>query len=74
MNESEVKKCPKCGGELERGVMQLSLRGGDVVFWNARDAEEKLISEYWQVHDHPAWRCRKCQLAVFLYGKEGVKP
>jgi hypothetical protein len=44
MNENEVKKCPRCGGELEKGVMQLLPRGGDIVFWNANDVEEKLIA------------------------------
>jgi hypothetical protein len=29
---NEVKKCPKCGGELEKGVMQVSLRGGGIAF------------------------------------------
>jgi predicted nucleic-acid-binding Zn-ribbon protein len=70
---SEVKKCPKCGGEVEKGVIQFPLR--DVVFWNANDVEEKLVSQYWQVHDFLAWRCKKCKLAVFLYGEnKGVKP
>jgi hypothetical protein len=75
---SEVKKCLKCCGELEKGVMQFSTpRGGDIVFWGAEDIEEKLISQGWpwQIHDHQAWRCKKCHLAVFLYEeKEGVKP
>jgi PHP family Zn ribbon phosphoesterase len=40
MNENEVKNCPKCGGELEKGVMQASY----VVFWNKDDVEEHLTS------------------------------
>ncbi|MGD0027613.1 MAG: PF20097 family protein [Candidatus Bathyarchaeia archaeon] len=72
---NEAKNCPKCGGELEKGVMQLSPRGGDIVFWGALNIEEKLIAQYWQIRDLPAWRCKKCQLAVFLYGEnKGVKP
>jgi hypothetical protein len=74
---SEVKRCPKCGGELEKGVIQLSLRGSDIIFWNAENIEERLISQYWpsQMRDLPAWRCKKCQLAAFLYGKnKGAKP
>jgi hypothetical protein len=72
---NDVKNCPKCGGELEKGVIQVSPRGGDIVFWGAENIEEKLITQYWQIRDLQAWRCKKCQLAVFLYGEnEGVKP
>ena len=73
---SEVKNCPKCSGELERGVMQVSLRGG-IPFWGKENIEETLISQrFWQeMRDLPAWRCKKCQLAVFLYGEnKGFKP
>lgn len=73
---SDVKKCPKCGGELEKGVIQLSLRSDGIVFWNAEDIEEKLMSHYWlSPRDLPAWRCKKCELAIFLYGEnKGVEP
>jgi hypothetical protein len=69
---NDITKCPKCRGQLEKGVIQLSPRGGDIVFWGANGIEEKLVAQYWQVHDLPAWRCKKCQLAVFFYGKERV--
>jgi hypothetical protein len=69
---NEVNRCPKCGGQLEKGVMQLSPRGGDIVFWGERDVEEKLVAQYWQVHDLPAWRCKNCKLVLFLYGKDRV--
>jgi len=74
---NEVKKCPKCGGKLEKGVIQVCSRGGDIVFWGTVNIEEKLISQWWpwQMRDLHAWRCKKCQLAVFLYGENrGVKP
>jgi ssDNA-binding Zn-finger/Zn-ribbon topoisomerase 1 len=70
---SEVKNCPKCGGELEKGVIHVS--GRDIVFWGKENIEEKLISQWWQTRDLQAWRCKKCQLAVFLYGEnKDVKP
>jgi hypothetical protein len=72
MSQDRIRTCPNCGGELEKGVMQLSPRGGDIVFWGENDVEEKLVVQYWQVHDLPAWRCNKCRLAVFLYGKDKV--
>jgi predicted nucleic-acid-binding Zn-ribbon protein len=79
MTEGQIKKCPKCGGELEKGVMQLGGggRGSDVVFWGRENIEEKLFSRYfWQRgQDLQAWRCKKCQLATFLYGEnKGVRP
>jgi len=69
---NDVKNCPKCGRELEKGVIQVSPRGGDIVFWGAENIEEKLITQYWQIRDLPAWRCKKCQLAIFPYGEKKV--
>jgi len=77
MNENEVKNCPKCGGELEKGVMQVSIRYSGIAFWGKENIEEKLIPRrFWRdIPDLPAWRCKKCQLAVFLYGEnKGVEP
>jgi hypothetical protein len=49
--------------------------GRGIYFWGAENIEEKLISQWWQTRDLQAWRCKKCQLAVFLYGENrGVKP
>jgi hypothetical protein len=71
---NEVMKCPKCGGELEKGVMQVSGLYG-IAFWGKENIEESLISQWRGMRDHQAWRCKKCQLAVFLYGENsGVKP
>jgi ssDNA-binding Zn-finger/Zn-ribbon topoisomerase 1 len=77
MNENEVKKCPKCGGELEKSIILAYLHRGGIAFWGKENIEEKLVSQwFWQdMRDLPAWRCKKCQLAVFLYGEnKGVKP
>jgi NAD-dependent SIR2 family protein deacetylase len=74
MTENEIKKCPKCGEELEKGVMQFSGLN-PVVFWGEENIEESLMSQWRRTIDHRAWRCKKCQLAIFLYGeKGGVKP
>jgi NAD-dependent SIR2 family protein deacetylase len=68
---SEIKNCPKCGGELEKGLMQV---GRSIVFWGKENLQEKLISWWAQQRDLQAWRCKKCQLAVFPYGEnKGVK-
>jgi uncharacterized protein with PIN domain len=68
MNDNEVKNCPKCGGELEEGVMQASY----VVFWNKDDVEEHLTS-VWRLGrgtlESKALRCKNCQLVIFHYGK-----
>jgi hypothetical protein len=40
MSENEVGQCPKCGGELEKSVIQVS----EVVFWNEDNVEERLTS------------------------------
>ena len=72
MNESEIKKCPKCGGELEKGVMQAS----GVVFWNEDNMEEHwtstslLLEGRRMMLESPTWRCKNCHLAIFHYGKE----
>lgn len=69
---SEVKKCPRCGGELEKGVMQAS----NVVFWNKDEVEENLTS-VWGLGrgmlESRALRSKNCQLIIFYYGKETKK-
>jgi uncharacterized protein with PIN domain len=75
MNESEIKKCPKCGGELEKGVMQAS----GVVFWNKDDIEEHwtstslLFEGRKMMLESPTWRCKNCQLAIFSYDKKNLQ-
>jgi hypothetical protein len=70
---SDFKKCPKCCGELEKGIMQAS----GVVFWNKDD-----IEEHWTAMtvlggkimlESPTWRCKNCQLAIFSYDKKNLK-
>jgi hypothetical protein len=75
MNESEIKKCPKCGGELEKGVMQASA----VVFWNKDGIEEHwtamtglgaVLGRTGIMLESQTRRCKNCQLALFYYGKD----
>jgi hypothetical protein len=72
---SDFKKCPKCGGELENGVMQASY----VVFWNKDNIEEHwtamtrsgaVLGRKGIMLESQTWRCKNCQLAIFHYGKD----
>lgn len=66
---NEVEKCPKCGGELEIGLVS-SPRG---IGWLGQGCTEELLSEWHlKMPKLLAWRCEKCQLVIFLYGNEGV--
>ena len=69
---NEVKKCPGCGRELEKGVMQASL----VTFWNRDDVEEHLTSVL-GLRGHSlesqAFRCKTCELLVFYYGRNAKR-
>ena len=42
---SEARKCSECGGELEKGVMQVPLYCADITFWGTENIEEKLVSQ-----------------------------
>jgi hypothetical protein len=68
MNEVEIKKCPKCGGDLEKGVMQANA----IVFWDKDDVEEHWTG-WWRTLESPTWRCKNCQLAIFSYDKKNQK-
>jgi len=73
MIDDEPEKCPKCGGDFEKGVMQFVHNA----IWFGDDYEETIFSQLWpeSIREFTAWRCKKCQLAVFLYGEnKGVEP
>lgn len=66
MNENEFKKCPKCGGDLEEGVLDAP-RGID---WRTQTYTETLLSPWhWTMPKLWAWRCKRCQLVIFTYGE-----
>jgi hypothetical protein len=76
---SEVKKCPKCGEEMEVGFMHAP-RG---IFWDTEEewhiyTSETLIGRafwIWTKLRTLAQRCRQCQLVIFFYQQnKGVKP
>ena len=53
MNEKEVKKCPKCGGEMARGILSAEGGLGWEINWRLRKRKlgEKVV----------AFRCRQTQ-------------
>jgi len=69
MNENEIKKCPKCGGELEQGFVEPP-RG---IYWRDKEGKRQtLISMWnWTVPKIKASRCGKCTLVLFLYRQDG---
>jgi uncharacterized protein with PIN domain len=64
---SEIKKCPKCGGELEQGFVTAP-RG---IYWNDKENKRQtLISMWtWTMPKIEAWRCGKCNLVIFCVNK-----
>ncbi len=66
---SSVKKCPKCGGALEEGLLDAP-RGID---WYTHTHTGTLLSPWhWKMPKLQALRCKKCELVLFLYGKAKV--
>ena len=55
MNESEIKKCPKCGGEMTQGILSVEGGLGWEINWRLRKRKlgEKVV----------AFRCRQCGYA-----------
>lgn len=69
-NSNQIK-CPRCGGELEKGFLHAP-RG---VYWDTKRhkwlaalSSETLISQWtWTSPSVEAWRCWKCRLVIFGY-------
>ena len=73
MNETEVssvnsvKKCPICGGELERGyVIAYKWLWWDTERHTFRGGELLSKNPAWNTN-FPALRCRKCHIIAFDY-------
>jgi hypothetical protein len=68
-----MKKCPFCGGELDKGYIH------SYIYWDTVRhkylmgvpfAKEILISPYsWTVPYAPALKCNDCRIVIFDYGK-----
>jgi len=68
---SEIKKCPDCGSEMEKGYL---FTDGVVIRWNHKKHKffvrgELLETQIWNLNSIEAYRCVKCKLAFFYYGK-----
>jgi predicted RNA-binding Zn-ribbon protein involved in translation (DUF1610 family) len=79
MSDSEVKKCPKCGKEMERGYIPIGMRG---LQWSTKKHKwfadslwqksvESLTGDTFRVFigNVEAYRCEKCKLVLAYYGK-----
>lgn len=71
---SEVKKCPKCGGELEKGF----LNSHSSLWWDTKphkvmqDGEQLTpsLNWRWSIQNLEAYRCKKCKLIMFEYEEQ----
>jgi uncharacterized protein (UPF0212 family) len=70
----EVMKCPKCGGELEKGF----LISNESLFWDTKTHKffaefsgEILASKSTRItfQNLEPYRCKNCKLVIFEYGK-----
>lgn len=73
---SDVMKCPKCGGELEKGYVAAKL-----VAWTNEKISNWSLKGLWSgqliinggypynIQNVEAYRCTKCQLVIFEYEK-----
>ncbi|WXG41973.1 MAG: PF20097 family protein [Candidatus Freyarchaeum deiterrae] len=67
---NEVKKCPECGGELEKGFVHVP-RG---LFWDTKEhkygigSSERLLSSWsWTMPRASGLICKNCRLVLFHY-------
>jgi hypothetical protein len=69
MNENEVKKCPKCGQEMEKGNIRLSSgvrwRTDDLRVW--QEGELLWWGSFWGYVKRDAYRCKNCRLLTLPY-------
>jgi hypothetical protein len=70
---SEIKKYPKCGGELDRGYLDIRSGGALDVFFTSekpsfwRGKGDKLLHTLSGEKVTIAHRCRTCRIVVFGY-------
>ena len=73
MSESEVKKCPKCGREMEEGFIS-----AEWISWidkkpSARQ-QELIVHGFSFNTPAEAYRCKTCKIALFNYGPKRFPP
>jgi hypothetical protein len=79
MSRSETVRCPKCGGEMERGYLPVGMKG---LLWSTKkhkwgasslwqESVENLIGNKLRFYmvNVEAYRCVKCKLLLAYYGK-----
>jgi len=71
MAKSEVKKCPECGTEMEKGFVV-----SNVIHWSSKKSKiltfglEMIVPwQLWSIPNAAAYRCRHCKLVRFYYGR-----
>lgn len=64
---SEVKKCPKCGGEMQKG--SLFGYGGKLIKWTSKESQPLLTMG--ETKDISAFLCKNCGY-VEIYMKYGM--
>jgi predicted RNA-binding Zn-ribbon protein involved in translation (DUF1610 family) len=80
LSESEVKKCPECGEEMERGYLPVGMRG---LQWSSKkhkwfadslwqESVESLTGDTFRAFmgNVPAYLCRECKLVLVFYENE----
>jgi len=73
---SEVKKCPECCGEMEKGF----LIAPRPLWWDTKKHSwaayggERLMDFTFMVRNIEAYRCVKCKLVLFKYGEKTELP
>jgi hypothetical protein len=75
---SEAKKCPECDAEMEKGYVNSQRQ----LFWDTEMHEgifqiaggERLIPIGLGIKNLEAYRCVKCRLILFRYGKKTESP
>jgi ribosomal protein S27AE len=66
MNENEVRKCPKCGNEMEKGYVKLS----EGIRWRTGDHRRGELLRWGTAflpRDYAAYLCRKCHYVLLSY-------
>lgn len=74
---SEVEKCPKCGGGMEKGYV-----ASKMVAWSDKKIGNLSLKGLWSgqliisggypypIQNVEAYRCTECKLVIFEYEKE----